>query len=85
MLGVLSRQGSSKSYGMLDESDTGNELTAHSPSGPHLEPIADANERCSVGSGVDAPSMRRDGEGGAEQSYGEWEDSSETAAVRQFI
>ena len=69
MLGVLSRQGSSKSYGILDESGAGNELTTHYPSGPHLESIADVNERCSVGSGVGAPSMRRDGEGGAEQSY----------------
>jgi len=71
ILGVLSRQGSSKSYGILDESDAGNELTTHYPSGPHLESIADVNERCSVGSGVGAPSMRRDGEaeGGAEQSY----------------
>lgn len=85
MLGVLSRQGSSKSYGILDESDTGNELTPHSPSGSQLESIADANERCSVGSSVDAPSIRQDGDGGAEQSYGDSEDSSDTAAVRQFI
>lgn len=69
MLGVLSRQGSSKSYGILDESGAGNELTTHYPSGPHLESTDDVNERCSVGSGVGAPSMRRDGEGGAEQSY----------------
>ena len=68
MLGVLSRQGSSKSYGILDESGAGNELTTHYPSGPHLESTDDVNERCSVGSGVGAPSMRRDGEGGAEQS-----------------
>lgn len=89
MLGVLSRQGSSKSYSILDKSDAGDELTtAHALStlsGPHLGPSADVSEHGSVGSSADAPSMRRDGGGGAERSYGDWEDSSETAAVRHFI
>ena len=69
--------------------DAGDELTtAHALStlsGPHLGPSADVSEHGSVGSSADAPSMRRDGGGGAERSYGDWEDSSETAAVRHFI
>ena len=94
--GGLSKQGSSGMLGVLAAGKLqelrhprrerhGNELTPHSPSGSQLESIADANERCSVGSSVDAPSIRQDGDGGAEQSYGDSEDSSDTAAVRQFI